>query len=100
MKDQRYKRNKYDHCVYLRKTQDGSYIYLLLYVDDMLFATKSQVKIDRLKAQLSKEFDMKDLGEAKNILGMEINRDREGKTLVVKEAIFAECTTTFWYTRR
>ena len=77
MKDQKYKRSKYDHCVYLRKIQDGSYIYLLLYVDDMLIAAKSQVEIDRLKAQLSKEFEMKDLGEAKKLLGMESNRDKE-----------------------
>ena len=77
MKDQKYKRSKYDHCVYLPRLEDGSYIYLLLYVDDMLIAAKSEVEIDRLKAQLSKEFEMKDLGEAKKILGMEINKDRE-----------------------
>jgi len=29
-----------------------------------------------LKAQLKKEFDMKDLGEGKKIFGMEITRDR------------------------
>jgi len=81
MKDQKYKRSKYDHCVYLCRLEDGSYIYLLVYVDDMLIAAKSQVEIDRLKAQLSKEFKMKDLGEAKKILGMEINRDRERRKL-------------------
>jgi len=77
MKGQKYKRSKYDHCVYLCKFQDGSYIYLLLYVDDMLIAAKSQIDIDRLKAQLSKEFEMKDLEEAKKILDMEINRYKE-----------------------
>jgi len=81
MKDQKYKRSKYDHCVYLPRLEDGSYIYLLLYVDDMLIAAKSEVEIDRLKAQLSKEFEMKDLGEAKKILSMEINRDREREKL-------------------
>ncbi|KAL4271878.1 hypothetical protein GQ457_13G029750 [Hibiscus cannabinus] len=76
MTRQRYTRSKYDHCVYLRKLQDGSFIYLLLYVDDMLIASKSQQEIDKLKAQLNQEFEMKDLGEAKKILGMEISRDR------------------------
>ena len=75
MKGQKYKRSKYNHCVYLHNLPDGSYIYLLLYLDDMLIAAKSQVEIDRLKAQMSKEFEMKDLGEAKKILGMEISRD-------------------------
>ena len=43
----------------------GEYIYLLLYVDDMLIASKSRSAIDKLKKDLSFEFEMKDLGEAK-----------------------------------
>ena len=76
MMGQRYTRSKYDDCVYLRKLRDGSYIYLLLYVDDMLIASKDQGEIEKLKSHLSREFEMKDLGEAKKILGMEISRDR------------------------
>ncbi|KAM2077718.1 hypothetical protein ACFX1R_025466 [Malus domestica] len=72
---QKYTRSHYDHCVYFRKLQDGTFIYLLLYVDDMLIACKSKVEIERLKTQLSNEFEMKDLGEARKILGMEIERD-------------------------
>ncbi|KAG8492333.1 hypothetical protein CXB51_009816 [Gossypium anomalum] len=76
MKGQRYTRSKFDHCVYFQKLQEGTFIYLLLYVDDMLIASKSKVEIERLKTQLNLEFEMKDLGEAKKILGMEIWRDR------------------------
>ncbi|KAM2004372.1 hypothetical protein ACFX15_027830 [Malus domestica] len=73
---QKYTRSHYDHCVYFRNLQDGTFIYLLLYVDDMLIACKSKVEIERLKTQLSNEFEMKDLGEARKILGMEIERNR------------------------
>jgi len=45
-------------------------------VDDMLIAAKNKTHVQKLKAQLKKEFDMKDLGEAKKTLGMEITRDR------------------------
>ena len=69
--------------MYFRKLQDGSFIYLLLYVDDMLIA--NQGEICRLKAQLSKEFEMKDLGEAKKILGMEIVRDGQRGTLCLTQ---------------
>jgi hypothetical protein len=62
--------------VYFLELQDGTFFYLLLYVDDMLIACKSIVEIDRLKTQLKNEFEMKDLGEAKKILGMEITRER------------------------
>ncbi|GKC53956.1 retrovirus-related pol polyprotein from transposon TNT 1-94, partial [Tanacetum coccineum] len=43
----------------------GEYIYLLLYVDDMLIACKSKAEIGSTKSLLKKEFDMKELGEAK-----------------------------------
>ena len=44
--------SEHDHCVYLRILQDGAFIYLLLYVDDMLIASKNIVEIERLKKQL------------------------------------------------
>ncbi|TXG55684.1 hypothetical protein EZV62_020940 [Acer yangbiense] len=81
----KYTRSHFDHCVYFRKLQDGTFVYLLLYVDDMLIASKSKMEIDRLKAQLSSEFDMKDLGEAKKILGMEIKRDRAKGTICLTQ---------------
>uniref|UniRef100_A0A5B6ZAJ2 Putative retrotransposon protein, Ty1-copia sub-class n=1 Tax=Davidia involucrata TaxID=16924 RepID=A0A5B6ZAJ2_DAVIN len=85
MMNQRYTRSQFDHCVYFRKLQDGSFIYLLLYVNDILIASKSKVEIDRLKAQLSSEFEMKDLGEAKKIIGMEIKRDRMKGTVCLTQ---------------
>jgi hypothetical protein len=64
-----FKRSLYDSCVYI-KFVDGSPIYFLLYVDDMLIATKRKIDIANLKAQLSSKFEMKDLGAAKKILGI------------------------------
>ncbi|GKV43399.1 hypothetical protein SLEP1_g50691 [Rubroshorea leprosula] len=74
----RFTRSNYDSCVYHKKLGDGSWVYLLLYVDDMLIAAKSMLIIDDLKKQLSGEFEMKDLGAAKKILAMEIHRDCKG----------------------
>ena len=65
-----------------------SIIYLLLYVDDMLIASKSRSIIDKLKKELSSEFEMKDVGEVKKVLGMEIERDRkDGKFSLCKRGI-------------
>ena len=79
-----FKRSKYDSCVYIKHV-NGSSIYLLLYVDDMLIAAKSKVEITKLKKLLSSEFDMKDLGAAKKILGMEITRDRKSGLLFLSQ---------------
>ena len=42
----------------------------------MLVAAKSKQEIVKLKSLLSSEFDMKNLGAAKKILGIEIHQDR------------------------
>ena len=62
--------------MYFHKLQKGSFIYLLLYIDDMLITSKIKNEIEKLKIQLNQEFEMKDPGEAKKIFGMEICRDR------------------------
>ncbi|KAL5715795.1 hypothetical protein ACHQM5_017567 [Ranunculus cassubicifolius] len=90
MVKEKYTRSEYDHCVYFKKLADGSTIYLLLYVDDMLIAAKSMSVIRSLKSQLSKEFEMKDLGSAKKILGMEICRDRKKGTLSLSQKQYLE----------
>ena len=64
--------NQFDNCFYSRKLFDGSFIYLLLYMDDMLLAAKNKVEITSLKALLSNKFEMKDLGIVKKILDMKI----------------------------
>ena len=45
---------------------------MLLYMDDILIAVKNKTRVQKLKAHLKKEFDMKDLGGFKKILSMEI----------------------------
>jgi hypothetical protein len=51
----------------------------------MLIAAKSKIDIVNLKAQLSSEFEMNDLGVAKKILGMEITRDRKSGLLFLSQ---------------
>ena len=85
-----YSRSNYDHCIYLKQFPNGSFVYLLLYVDDMLIASHEKSLIVELKAQLSHEFHMKDLGPAKKILGMEIQRDRHVGTLFLYQKSYIE----------
>lgn len=55
----------------------GEGIYLLLYVDDLLIAAKSKRReIQSLKDGLKDEFEMKDLGSASRILGIDIYHKR------------------------
>ncbi|KAH9705871.1 reverse transcriptase Ty1/copia-type domain-containing protein [Citrus sinensis] len=78
-------KSSYDCCVYLRKTYGEEVIYLVLYVDDMLLASKSMKLIDLPKQQLKDKFDMKDLSPAKKILGVEMIRNRTARTLFLSQ---------------
>ena len=71
-----FSRCEHDCCVYVKDVDEEDALYLLLYVDDMLIASRSMDAVKRLKRALSSEFEMKDLGPAEKILGMEICRDR------------------------
>ena len=70
-----------DHCVFIQKFSDNDFIILLLYVDDMLIVGKNTSKIDELKKELCQSFSMKDLGHAKQILGMRITRLRDKRKI-------------------
>lgn len=77
--------SEFDSCVYLKDLNEGEVVYLLLYVDDILIASRNRQHIKELKILLSSEFEMKDLGEAKKILGMEIHRDRVKGVLTISQ---------------
>ena len=44
-----YRRCEYDCCVYVRTLDGGSFIFLLLYMDDMLIAAKNMHDVIELK---------------------------------------------------
>ena len=51
-----------DHCVYIKSYDQGKYLILLLYVDDMLIFGHDKNMINRLKKDLGSNFLMNDLG--------------------------------------
>ncbi|KAF3665269.1 Retrovirus-related Pol polyprotein from transposon TNT 1-94 [Capsicum annuum] len=85
-----FQRSNYDSCVYFKEVSNGSFVYLLLYIDDMLIAAKDMREIIKVKAQLSKEFNMKNLGAAKKIISMEIPKDRDNSKLYLSQKRYIE----------
>ncbi|CAL5417495.1 unnamed protein product [Camellia sinensis] len=85
-----YKRTAADQCVYVRTFPGGNFIILLLYVDDMLIVGQDATTIRSLKTELLQSFDMKDLGPAQQILGMNIVRDRKAKKLWLSQEKYVE----------
>ncbi|RDX91815.1 hypothetical protein CR513_26140, partial [Mucuna pruriens] len=67
--------NVVDDCVY-HKFSESKYIFLVLHVDDILLASSDTGLLHETKRFLTKNFKMKDLGEASFVLGTQILRDR------------------------
>ncbi|KAK4388108.1 Retrovirus-related Pol polyprotein from transposon TNT 1-94 [Sesamum angolense] len=63
---------------------------LVLYVDDMLIASPSITLITELQKNLCKNFEMKDLGNAKRILGMTIDRDRKNSVIFLNQKTYVK----------
>ena len=70
-----FKENIVDRCIYL-KVSGSKFVILVLYVDDILLAANDLGMLHETKQFLSKNFEMKDLGEASYVIGIEIFRDR------------------------
>ncbi|MCO5604891.1 hypothetical protein L7F22_059065 [Adiantum nelumboides] len=66
-----------DHSLYGRQS-DASFVLITIYVDDLIIVGDSETKIDHVKGLLKKEFEMKDLGELRYFLGLEVICTTEG----------------------
>ncbi|KAE9002116.1 hypothetical protein PR003_g18342 [Phytophthora rubi] len=65
-----FKRTKMDAGVYVRTVGENK-VFVTVYVDDLLIVG-TETDIDMVLGELSSEFKIKDLGEVKHLLGMEI----------------------------
>jgi hypothetical protein len=82
-------RNKVNHFIY-SKEESGHFIYVALYVNDMLLIGNNMGAIKKVKKQLSSKFDMKELSATNFILGMEIKRDQATRNLWLNQTNYIE----------
>ena len=60
-------------------------MYLLVYVDDIILVSSSDVAVGRLVTAFSEDFAVKDLGALHYFLGLEVSRSSTGLTLTQKK---------------
>uniref|UniRef100_A0A5S6Q3I8 Reverse transcriptase Ty1/copia-type domain-containing protein n=1 Tax=Trichuris muris TaxID=70415 RepID=A0A5S6Q3I8_TRIMR len=71
-----------DHCLFSKKEKNGSRTYILIYVDDLLVVGATPKITKEVGIQMDKFFQTKDLGEVKNYLGIQIEREGDGSILL------------------
>lgn len=79
-----FKASEADAGLFILK-QDSYKVYLLVYVDDMLIASKELTGVEHVKKTVGSIFNVRDLGEAKFFLGMEISRDQKLGTIKLSQ---------------
>ena len=79
--------NKFDQCVYM-KVNGSKYIFVVLYIDDILLASSDVNLLNDTKRILFANFNMEDLREAYFVLGIEINRDRSRNLLGLSQRAY------------
>ncbi|MCO5590817.1 hypothetical protein L7F22_044792 [Adiantum nelumboides] len=63
-----------DHLLYVQKT-DAGIVIITIYVDDLIIGGDALKDVEHVKALLQKYIDMKDLGELRYFLGIEMIRN-------------------------
>jgi hypothetical protein len=66
-----------DHTLFTKKNQ-GGIVVVLIYVDDIIITGSDAEGISETKGILKTSFDIKDLGELKYFLGIEMTRETNG----------------------
>jgi len=84
-----FQRSESDYCLYIKQENDET-IYLILFVDDLLICGKTMEKINEIKTKLSCKFAMKDLGEVRTYLGINIKYDYKNNEMKLDQSEYIE----------
>ncbi|CAI7879571.1 unnamed protein product [Closterium sp. NIES-53] len=75
-----------DPLLFLRTDTSLPPFYVLVYVDDLVFATADTTGLAHVKCELQKRHTCTDLGELRSYLGLQITRDRGQRTITLTQS--------------
>ncbi|CAI7802749.1 unnamed protein product [Closterium sp. NIES-53] len=75
-----------DPSLFLRTDTSLPPFYILVYVDDLVFATADTAGLAHVKSKLQKRHTCTDLGELRSYLGLQITRDRAQRTITLTQS--------------
>ncbi|CAI7906973.1 unnamed protein product [Closterium sp. NIES-54] len=75
-----------DPSLFLRSDTSLPPFYILVYVDDLVFATADTAGLAHVKSELQKRHTCTDLGELRSYLGLQITRDRAQRTITLTQS--------------
>ncbi|CAI7883439.1 unnamed protein product, partial [Closterium sp. NIES-53] len=75
-----------DPSLFLRTNTPLPPFYVLMYVDDLVFATADTEALTLVKSELQKRHTCTDLGELRSYLGLQITCDRARRTIILTQS--------------
>ncbi|CAI7874048.1 unnamed protein product [Closterium sp. NIES-53] len=75
-----------DPSLFLRTDTSLPPFYILVYIDDLVFATANTARLAHVKSELQKRHTCTDLGELRSYLGLQITRDRAQRTITLTQS--------------
>ncbi|CAI5997818.1 unnamed protein product [Closterium sp. NIES-65] len=75
-----------DPPLFLRTNTSLPPFYILVYVDDLVFATADTAGLAHVKSELQKRHTCTDLGELRSYLGLQITQDRARRTITLTQS--------------
>ncbi|CAI7850740.1 unnamed protein product [Closterium sp. NIES-53] len=75
-----------DPSLFLRTDTSLPPFYILVYVDDLVFATADTAGLAHVKSELQKRHTCTNLGELRSYLGLQITRDRARSTITLTQS--------------
>jgi Reverse transcriptase (RNA-dependent DNA polymerase) len=78
-----------DECIY-HKFSWSKFVFLILYVDDILLASNDKNILHETNKFLFKHFDIKDIGKVSYELGLKIHRDRNKGILGLSQQAYID----------
>ncbi|CAI7787755.1 unnamed protein product [Closterium sp. NIES-54] len=75
-----------DPSLFLRTDTSLPPFYILVYVDDLVFATTNTAGLAHVKSELQKRHTCTDLGELRSYLGLQITGDRARRTIPLTQS--------------
>ena len=79
-----------DAAVYVQREDPESPVYMLVFVDDLLIASKKLSQVEWTKERIKDIFAIHDLGEVQDFLGCVITRDRENRVFYMSNTLKIE----------
>ncbi|CAI7805775.1 unnamed protein product [Closterium sp. NIES-54] len=85
-----WKKSKVDEALYFKSDAKGEMCWLLVYVDDLLAASRSQSMLGELRDLLQNAFQLREISPVEKYLGLQLIRDRPTRRLWLHQGAYVD----------